>query len=596
MKQSKYISPDISPRILVNISSLYTEPQRVLMEFVDNSFDDAQFLYNINDNSYSRPLEFTVELNGANYKTARIIISDNCRGMDEKGLLRIIREIGNSDKKEQAWTNGQFGYGIYSFMAICSGIEIISKNENGPPMKIRLNRESLNVDHSSDVKLRRPTTCHYNEFRENSGTAVTLSAFDKNSWHDLDETTIISEIEKHFELLLSRKNLKVKIISSLGSDHICEPYDYSQYEGDAYEDTVFKLPAAPDKRRQVAKVFNLQEPLRINIKITKERDINKRPVIISKGRRIGEIKDLRSFKSKNKQTIWNHPNLTGYIDVGDLVSPTIARTDFRSDAKTKALFNYLLEIEGLVLDLIEKATKASVERHYQQLEDALNRALSRLARMDTIAMKYRTDIISGKGMKLEAGSSGRDLVNDWGAKDRGDGEGGKGKGLGEEEGNGVGVGDSPGRIPGGEEDGDSASFNEAENPYKDSNLEGKEIKRSGFNVRIVDRPPDKTKDERTSKIVEKRSILAGNTIDIFRTHEDFQKRVSESRVKEHRITQRLISYLAGEMTVHYKDMFHVRDKQPEYGKWMFVDLTESIYMLEDMLYPLVGKNMSDLAE
>ena len=57
-----------------------------------------------------------------------------------------------------------------------------------------------------------------------------------------------------------------------------------------------------------------------------------------------------------------------------------------------------------------------------------------------------------------------------------------------------------------------------------------------------------------------------------------------------------MSYLAAEMTVHYKDMFHARDKQPEYSKWMFVDLTESIYVLEDMLSPLVGKNMSDLVE
>jgi hypothetical protein len=216
MKEGKYISPVISPLILGSISSLYTEPQRVLMEFIDNSFDAAEDLYNIVNNSYSRSLEFQVQLNGNSFRNGTIIISDNCQGMDEEGLLRIIREIGNSDKKEQAWTNGQFGYGIYSFMAICSRLEIISKTELGPPLKIELPRERLAVDHASDVKLRRPVRCHYSEFQGKSGTKVILSYFDRDSWHDIDEMILKSEIQKHFELLLSRKNLIVKIVSGKG--------------------------------------------------------------------------------------------------------------------------------------------------------------------------------------------------------------------------------------------------------------------------------------------------------------------------------------------------------------------------------------------
>ena len=36
-----------------------------------------------------------------------------------KNLEKLVESIGNSDKKAQAWTNGQFGYGIYSFIAAC---------------------------------------------------------------------------------------------------------------------------------------------------------------------------------------------------------------------------------------------------------------------------------------------------------------------------------------------------------------------------------------------------------------------------------------------------------------------------------------------
>ena len=48
----------------------------------------------------------------------------------QKNLEKIVQTIGNSDKKAQPWTNGQFGYGIYSFMAACKSLDIISKYEN----------------------------------------------------------------------------------------------------------------------------------------------------------------------------------------------------------------------------------------------------------------------------------------------------------------------------------------------------------------------------------------------------------------------------------------------------------------------------------
>ena len=141
------------------------------------------------------------------------------------------------------------------------------------------------------------------------------------------------------------------------------------------------------------------------------------------------------------------------------------------------------------MDLIEQVNKASEQRHYRQLEDALNRALSKLARMDIVTMRYRTDIISGKGIALESGASGRDLSGDEGAYargDDGDGHGGGGGGGGAE-GQGLGISESPGKLPGGDETGDSASTRETEDPYADTNLQGKEVRKSGFNVRIVDR-------------------------------------------------------------------------------------------------------------
>ena len=57
------------------------------------------------------------------------------------------------------------------------------------------------------------------------------------------------------------------------------------------------------------------------------------------------------------------------------------------------------------------------------------------------------------------------------------------------------------------------------------------------------------------------------------------KRVEESRKKEKRITARLITYLAGDVTVHYKDKFYCKTGQAEYNKNMFVGVVEFIYTL-----------------
>ena len=129
------ITIDISPRIVLSNASLYNDVNRVFMEYIDNSIDSAETLFT-NDSSYERDIRIKVNFEGVDTNTKQLTITDNCLGMDNDGLLHVIQDIGNSDKKSQPWTNGQFGYGVYSFLAICKDIEIISKVESQQPRKI----------------------------------------------------------------------------------------------------------------------------------------------------------------------------------------------------------------------------------------------------------------------------------------------------------------------------------------------------------------------------------------------------------------------------------------------------------------------------
>jgi len=193
----------ISPRLIINISSLYTDPIRVFMEYIDNALDAAElvntFLITLGHLAeYKNDINIDVNITGKTYWSGKVKITDNCAGMER--LSKVVEQIGNSEKKSQAWLNGQFGYGIYSFLAICNTLEIKTKHTNNYYSEyIKINKKDFLIDDLSNLKF---DIKHEPPHVAVSGTEVTLSGFTKESWLDIDPKLLKSEIENHFELLL----------------------------------------------------------------------------------------------------------------------------------------------------------------------------------------------------------------------------------------------------------------------------------------------------------------------------------------------------------------------------------------------------------
>jgi hypothetical protein len=556
------IQGNIAPRIIQSISSLYSDSNRVLLEFIDNSIDSAEKYFDGSKGAYTRPIQITLQITGQSHKDGQVVISDNCEGITN--LKSIVQSFGNSRKRGHAETNGQFGFGMCSFIASCTKLEIVTRTSESSIEKIFILKEHFEVDKHEDFLF--SDIEKIKSFPTESGTTITLSGFDRTSWKDLNILFIKSEIEKHFELLLNRENLEIKLIDK-DNVYTCQYFDYSQYEGGFIEKSV----EAIDQNTGANHRINLF------IKISKGKDIKKRPVFIIKGRRINEICEIKSFKSIYKSDIWNHPNVTGYVDLGSYIEPDISRTSFAAKQKEKEIiiFDLLTSTEQEILSLIREGNEQSQERHYQQLEDILSQALSKLARFDS--MNFRTDIISGNDIKLQSGSIGKDSSfvppTSTDVNKPNDGiDAPPGEHM------------NPDELNGGNND----SNKEEENPFDDKDLTGVERKRSGFNIKISDLEPNIDAD--TGEQIKSR--LLGNTIEIFRKHPEFEKRVERFRGGEPKVSQRLITYLAGEITVHYKDKYFMKSGQPEYNKKMFESLVESIYLFEDLLKDAVGKNLS----
>jgi len=574
----------ISPKILNSIASLYNDTNRIFMEYIDNSIDSAdQFYFDKTLNSYSRPVEIVLTIEGKTAKDGRVNILDNCYGITN--FTKIVSHIGNSDKKEQAWTNGQFGYGIYSFMAACGKLEVTSKLENKNAVFLPISRKEFDKPRQEDISLPDPKIL--SDFDCKSGTKIVLSEFDKEMWKVIDVQVLKDEIEKHFELILNRKNLTVKLIDSNRNEYICLPFDYETLAGEVYEDYLTDL-HVNKKQGNLFETKKIENPIHIFLKMTKGITTNKPPVFISKGRRICEIKDVKSFKSTHKSDIWGHPNVTGYIDLNSLLGPTIARTDFKNDKDSRMVFQTLFDLEDLILEHVKKVNMETEERHYQQLEDVLNKALSKLARID--AMNYRTEYLPGGKTGLAGGAFGMTTGDEFGDKDRGDGDEieNPSDDINDTEDN-TGLSEDEGKLP---SDNDGGENPKNEKNKDESEFAGEPKKRSGFNIKISEEDPQV--DGTTGKAY--RSIWDGSCIIIYKNHEDFQSRVSHSHQGETKITERLISYLASEITVHYKDLFFnkMQDGQPEYNKAMFESFVDFIYQFEKMLQDFRGKNLSEL--
>ncbi len=585
----------ISPKILPSIAGLYTEPNRVFMEYIDNSLDSAADYYIVEEGDYSRKILIQVKKKGKNYRNYKISFIDNCKGMDTENLLRIIKEVGNSNKKAQTWTNGQFGFGVYAFLAVCSKITFITKEKGENPIKIEISEDKIVSDsehYFPDPKILKPK-----KFPFESGTIVTLSKFKKDACKVIDLNELKSEIEKHFELFLNRKKLEVELEDELKEGDLiykeklkkytCQPFNYSQFPGEEFPYEIKELIYIKGTTHKTKNKLFLKIPVKIYLKYTSGVEVNKRPIFISKGRRIDEVKNIKSFmlKSHVKGRFWDHPNITGYIDVGNLLEPILSRQDFKNTKEKRALFEQLADCEILFEDLLKQENERIETKHYKKLENELSKVLSKLLKDETL--KFKSESFHGDEEDIKMGSLGKDTDGLGGREDRTEGDAGEGTGtgLGTDDGDGKGAGSDNGILPSDIPGGD-APF---ESNDDGSSGTGKKRRKKGFDIRIVDDDPDI--DNLTTKPM--RSRFVDGVIEIFRKHSDFEERVSKKRDGKSKISQRLITYLAGEISTYYKDkLITNKAENITYDYKILSDLVEFLYKFENSLQYLVGKNLS----
>jgi len=497
---SKDISLQISqPALLLNrIAQRYSRLSRILMEYVDNSLDDAEKLFDRVNGAYRRPISIVVDVQ---VKPARVTITDNCTGMSNNQLCRLIKNVGES-MKHSKFTNGQFGFGVHAFRAACKNLRVCSRTaETDDIHQITINRSSNKF--MGCLKAQESGLMH------RTGTEVVLHGFD-NAWLDgLDAKEIVKEIQYHFDRLLGRRNLVVAVKGAEGMTK-CRPYDYRTLRGNKVTETI-----------ECGELGNVN----VNLWVSNVPVADQGVFFVSQGRRISEISDIKSFMKVSVALwgAWKHPNLCGYIEVGEVLQPVITRDEFtRTSTRGKVYKAIVKEVEPVLAELIDSTNKKRRVLEMGKLGSIISKCFNIAVRNESSREKMGQSYFDHARREGKPRSKKRTLED-----------------LEKEERLALSADLPPGAL-----DGIAIPVKK----QKISNKKATRVKHASGKFRMVF-----VNDLKDAQGNPKRAQLIGDDVYINVQHPDFESRVNYSRkTGKMQISERLCSYLANIAATAYK--------------------------------------------
>ena len=539
---------------IIQQAMIYTDPYRVLAEYIDNSIDAAETQYC--DGVY-KP-EVCIEVK--KHSKGSITISDNACGIAVKPdePYTIFRSL----KRDDPSTNGKFGFGLFSFLSICNKLEIETWHR-GSKM---YHRFAFTPDIFISTADSDPVVeINSREFTEENlgGTSISLSEFHEGQFADISINNLKTEVEKHFELILQRPNITVKLIDEMNDEHICRDFDYNKYCSKPYTKEIRNLHKTHSKKQRSLKEIDISNtPAKIFLISSPDTEFERPVFFVVKGRRVADVSSVEQFRTNRKFQIWSKSNVTGYIDVTGVLSPVISRKDFVRDERSKAFFQTLLDCEDEILRYIESHSQVESSDRLKELESKINEALKEFTQQEGNHGNSAGNV-SGKRVFIIKGvaATNTSRVVSQGTRNSSD--------------------SSPAQ---------STSRTKVRN--KDhrieifSNTNGSDSGPAQLEVRIdtVNMPHTDLNG------IQLRSVMSSNTVHIFRKHEDFQMRVKSSPKGHEEVNQRLISYIAMEVSMHYlnRKTNYIADESNENRSRNFIT---TVLRLEEKLKSLDGSRI-----
>lgn len=507
----------------------YTDPYRVLMEYVDNSVDAAETYFN--GDKYEREILITVTKN----RNRTITIRDNATGMSISPVNPY--KIFSSLKRDDTATNGMFGFGMFSFLSICGKLRIRSwASRSMLHVEFEVSRETFqnaNVQ-GPEVEFK------YEAFEDASlaGTEIALSDFYGDQYDEISFERLKAEIEQHFEPILRRENIRVELTDESGESYGCAAFNYNAYCAEPFDRVLNELQKTHSKKEQSKKSIDISaNPVRIFLIASPTFEFD-RPVFFSvKGRRVVDVSAVNQFRTYKKTLIWSRSNVTGYIDVTGVLTPVLTRKDFVNNVEAKSFFQTLLGLEGEILQYIDSQSQQTSSNALKELESKINSALKDLQ-------------ITGESETAPGGKSrGKVLCRTRKMKTS--------IVILPANGN---TQSSSGNSESGTSKNNLQSKNQANGyQYKEITLNNRKNAPSSGQLEIRIDSENEPHIDLNGELL--RSTLQGNLVIIFKKHPDFAIRIKTLQSGSEELTPRLINFIAMEFATHLNSIDSKVDSQ-----------------------------------
>jgi len=511
------------PALLLNrIAQRYSRLSRILMEYVDNSLDDAEKLYHRGKKTYKRHIKISIVVG---HDPSSVVITDNCNGMDRKQLTRLIQNVGES-MKHSRFTNGQFGFGVHAFRAAAKHMRVVSRARN------KVQTLVLDIDRDSmDFTAPRVLPTMETKKSNASGVQIFLSDFDK-AWTDgLNVDDIVKEIQYHFGGLLDRQNLTITVSDQNGQSVVCKSFDYKMVNG--------------KKIKKIFKIENQKVEARLYISTTPIE--NQGCYFTAHGRRIHEVHEIKSFmkSSQARWSCWSHPNLVGHIEVGDIVEPVITRDEFRRTSKRSALYKAIVsQLEPVIVAAISAVNKKRRVLEMGRLGNILSKCFNMTVKKEEARNKGAIDYLSQMKGNRASRAGKRKLPDEWKAE--------------ENEENKDPIPDNQDNPQNDEnKDADDVQEPEAKRQKQEREKKIEKLRKVGGKFQMIF-----VNELKDSKGRLQRGLLVGEIMYINVAHPDFSERVNTNRAGSRlQISERLCSYIANVCANSYKSAIIARQEE-----------------------------------
>lgn len=549
---------------IIQQAQIYTDQYRVIMEYIDNSIDAAEDYYDSESNSYSKEIQISIVKSNSK-KNPEIMIADNCTGM--KITPDTPLTIFRSAKKNDIRTNGMFGFGLFSCFSLCNCLTVttkLSNSESNHSFKITPQTFKVQSDQELEIDIRCNNT---NGEIKSSGTVITLADFNPGVYEDIDFKRLKEEIEIHFELIISRNNIKITLNDSAEGLQICKQFLYASFCEKPFTTTIKKLHKTNSKRYKTKSFYDISKtPVKIFLVAAKDTILNRNPFFVINGRRVIEISKVDQFRTKNKLSIWSRSNVTGFIDVTGVLEPIPSRKDFKKTELSKAFFHTLSYLEKEIKEYIESESRLHLPGRFSKLESMLNKQIQNFLSRFNRNNNY-SDLQSFKEYKIQSYSE--NIATESNASETSESKSAKKSKS--------------------SKDNTAVKNKRKRNKYvfikfpvdefhSDEVIKSLKIKIDNSN------DPDKSIDGHKF-----RSVFLDGAIIIFQKHDEFQKRLHHSSKGYFEINDKLIHYIALEIITHLQKMTF--KTTGERNEMIFENFVSLILEFEDELKNFTGQKI-----